>query len=468
MNKRWVFISIAALLAISTSACSSQSPGKAKGTGTKAHMVKAIVVNKEPLSVIYNLSGTLQPYDETTVSFEVPGRVLEANVNIGDSVTKGQVLTKLDPSNYLLQVEQSSKAVLEAQAGMSNVAATIQSADAALKSANAQIEAAQANSNKIKKGAREQEKAQAKTKVERAQAIHNKAQVDAKRIEQLYEQGAVSKADYEASQVSLTNAMKDLEDAQEALSLLLEGATQEERESATANVKQAQSGRDSALASKEQATASLEQSSAIYQQALVSKKQAELSLSKTSLKAPISSIVLEKTVSVGQLVSSGQPVYRLGQIDKLKVLLPVPDSEITAWKKGQTVTINLYNEIRKGTVNKIYPAANANTGTINVEVLIPNEDHKWMPGQVVKAARQSSGNEGILLPAEAIISSGDKPFVYKEVNQKATKTVVEVGKMFGSKLQITKGLNVGDRIVTSGAELLFEGAPLQIVQGEAK
>lgn len=193
MNKRWVFISIAALLAISTSACSSQSPGEAKETGTEAHMVKAIVVNKEPLSVIYNLSGTLQPYDETTVSFEVPGRVLETNVNIGDPVTKGQVLTKLDPSNYQLQVEQSSKAVLEAQAGMSNVAATIQSADAALKSANAQIEAAQANSNKIKKGAREQEKAQAKTKVERAQAIHNKAQVDAKRIEQLYEQGAVTK-----------------------------------------------------------------------------------------------------------------------------------------------------------------------------------------------------------------------------------------------------------------------------------
>ncbi len=427
-----------------------------------------MVVKKEPLSASFDLSGTLQPYEDTSVSFELSGLIRDTVVNVGDSVSQGQILTKLDPSSYQLQLEQANTTILEAQAGMKNATAAISSADASIQSADAQKAAAQAGVNKVNKGAREQEKAQVRTKVLRAQSALTKVQATAERTKLLYDQGAATKNDNENAQLALTNATKDLEDAQEALSLIQEGATLEDRQSAASSLQQAQAGKESAIAAKEQAVASMDNSTAAYQQAIIAKKQAELALSKTALKAPISGVILEKKATVGQLASAGQPVYRIAQINRLKVLLPVPDHEITNWKQGQTVQLQLYDENREGTVSKIYPATNTNTGSINVEVIIPNTQHDWAPGQVVKAGRQLTQSEQILLPAKAVINNGTDTFVYKVVNNKAVKTVVNVGQMSNNKLEITKGLNVGDRIVTTGVNLIYNGLLVQITEGTSK
>ncbi|WP_412177997.1 efflux RND transporter periplasmic adaptor subunit [Paenibacillus terrae] len=465
--KHSLYIS-AIFILLFTSACSSTGSSDHEAAKQQNQKVEAMVVKKEPLSASFDLSGTLQPYEDTSVSFELSGLIRDTVVNVGDSVSQGQILTKLDPSSYQLQLEQANTTILEAQAGIKNATAAISSADASIQSADAQKAAAQAGVNKVNKGAREQEKAQVRTKVLRAQSALTKVQATAERTKLLYDQGAATKNDNENAQLALTNATKDLEDAQEALSLIQEGATLEDRQSAASSLQQAQAGKESAIAAKEQAVASKDNSAAAYQQAVIAKKQAELALSKTALKAPISGVILEKKATVGQLASAGQPVYRIAQINRLKVLLPVPDHEITNWKQGQTVQLQLYDENREGTVSKIYPATNTNTGSINVEVIVPNTQHDWAPGQVVKAGRQLTQSEQILLPAKAVINNGTDTFVYKVVNNKAVKTVVNVGQMSNNKLEITKGLNVGDRIVTTGVNLIYDGLLVQITEGTSK
>lgn len=461
MIKRGLYISVLSVLLLSSAACSSIGSSEKQAAKNQIQRVETMVVKKEAISTSFNLSGTLQPYEDVTVSFEFPGLILETMVNVGDPVSKDQVLARLDSSDYKLKLEQANTAILEAKAGIKNATAAISAADASIKSADAQIMAAQAGLSQVLKGAREQEKAQARARVEKARSVFSKAQADAERFKVLYEQGAVSKSEYEGAQVTLTNASKDLEDAREALSLIQEGATIEERQSASSSLQQAQSGKVSAIATKKQAEASRDHASAAFEQAVIAKKEAELALSKTSLKAPISGVILEKMTSAGQLAISGKAVYRIGQINKLKVLLPVPDHEIAQWRQGQKVHIDLYNEIREGTVNKIYPATNSNTGNINVEVIIPNSNYDWAPGQVVKASRQVTQSEGILIPLHAVISNGPETFVYKIVNKKAVKTIVEVGQLTNNRLEITKGLHVGDRIVTTGASLIYDG---QIVE----
>jgi RND family efflux transporter MFP subunit len=462
-----LYISVIFIL-LFTSACSSTRLSHNEAAEQQKQKVETMTVKKEPVSASFDLSGTLQPYDETTVSFELSGLIRDTFLDVGDSVSKGLVMTKLDPSSFQLQLEQADTAILEARAGIKNATAAISSADASIQSADAQKAAAQAGVNKVNKGAREQEKAQIRTKVNRAQTALNKAQLNAERTKLLYEQGAATKNDYENTQLALTNAAKDLEDAQEALSLIEEGARVEDRQAAESSLRQAQAGKESAIAAKEQAQASKDNSSAAYQQALIAKKQAELALSKTSLKAPMSGVILEKKVNAGQLASAGQPVYRIGQTDQLKVLLPVPDYEIKNWKPGQTVRVQLYNESREGTVSQIYPATNSNTGSINVEVIIPNSKHDWAPGQVVKADRQLAQREQIMLPAKAVVNNGTGTFVYKAVNNKAVKTVVSIGQMSDNKFEITKGLRVGDRVVTTGVNLIYDGLPLQVTEGTSK
>ncbi|MCK9907163.1 HlyD family efflux transporter periplasmic adaptor subunit, partial [Frankia sp. Cpl3] len=64
---------------------------------------------------------------------------------------------------------------------------------------------------------------------------------------------------------------------------------------------------------------------ASYQQAVISKEQAALTLAKTQLRAPISGTIIAKLTSTGQITNVGTPVYQIGDIDTLKVVLPVPD-----------------------------------------------------------------------------------------------------------------------------------------------
>ncbi|MFC3882637.1 efflux RND transporter periplasmic adaptor subunit [Bacillus songklensis] len=536
MRKRWPLIMTAVSLTFVSAACSAKETSGVQEVKKEAKNVEVATVNKEMLDVISNLSGTLLPYDETVVSFEVGGRIIDMSAKIGDSIKKGSVLTRLDPTEYRLQVEKANKTILEAQAALNSSDAAIQSADAgvqsadagiqsadagiqtadggiqtadeAIKSAEANIKAAnscihsvQASLEELNKGAREQEKTQARLAVERAKDAYNKVSADAGRMKGLYEEGLVSKKEYEEVQLQLSNAQKDVANAEQSLSLLLEGATEEKRKQVYASLEEAQAGKEQAeagkgqsvaakgqsvaskgqaMASKEQAMASKEQaiaskqqavaakgqSQAAYEQALVGKELTEFTLSKTVLKAPISGVVLEKLVSNGQMVNAGTSVYRLGRTDQLKVLLPVLDKEIKDWKVGQEVNVALYDQVKEGKVNKIYPLTNASTGTISVEVVIPNTKFDWFPGQVVKANRVSSDNSGILVPVEAVISNGDKPYVFKAVNGKAVKTVVETGELINNKIHIINGLKEGDKVVTLGADLLFDGDPVKTAGGK--
>jgi len=248
--------------------------------------------------------------------------------------------------------------------------------------------------------------AQAKTGLDKAQVGYQKAKDDFARLESLYSQGALSKSDFESAQNRFAVAEKDYFYAQQAYSLTGAGSGS----------------------------------------------------AKNQLKAPVGGTVIAKLSSVGQLVGLGTPVYRIGRVDTLKVILPVPDREISTWKTGDTVDLTLYGKNRPGRVARVFPTTNQGTGTIGVEITIENSGREWFPGQVVRAVRAVETKEGLFLPAEAVMSRGEeKPYVFLAAGDKAVKTPVTVGELMDNKLEILSGLKEGDQVVVKGAEQLFDG-----------
>lgn len=461
--KRALFLLVISCSMVVSSACSSTG---AMDSNTNAGLITVgtSVIRSQSVPVTRTLSGTLKAYEEAAISFELSGLVQEAYFNIGDTVIQDQVLARLDSSTYQLQLDKVSKSIIEAQSAIKNAAAEMAAADASVASAEAQIAAARASLDKTAKGARQQEKDQARAKVSRAESSLEKTQADASRIQSLYEQGAISKHEYEQAQLALTNASKDLEDAQNALSLLEEGATREDLTTAESGVRQAQAARLAAMATLQRAGAAYDQAGSLYQQAIITRKEAELSLSKTALTSPISGVILEKNVNAGELTASGQSIYRIGKIDQLKLLLPVPDHEIKQWKVGDKVSLSLYDQTRNGTVRIIHPATHSSTGTVDVEVILSNSDHSWAPGQVVKATLSTQQAEQLLIPTKAVLNNGNETYVYRIEEQRAVKTVVITGALVGNQLEITEGLSAGDVIVTSGAGSLYDGLAVQAME----
>jgi len=111
----------AALLAVSGVACGKDTtPARAAG-GAKAQeprpvRVVAAVVGRLPRTV--TVTGTLAADEEVVAAFKVPGRVSEIAVDLGSPVRKGQLLARLDPTDFRLRVEQAEAALRQVRAGL--------------------------------------------------------------------------------------------------------------------------------------------------------------------------------------------------------------------------------------------------------------------------------------------------------------------------------------------------------------
>lgn len=409
MNRKWLFLGVVAGL-LTTTACSSKEAANVTQAAVETKKVEVASVKREQAERITELSGTLEPTEEALVSFEVAGRLVSLNRKEGDQVKKGDLLAQIDSSAYALQYQQANAVVQQTGAGL----------------------------QKVNNGARQQELIQAKAMLDKAKIAYDKAQDDFKKYEKLYKENAISKDTYENIQDQLAFAQRDLISAEQAYSLTIQGARAEDR--------------------------TMQRST--YEQAVISQQQAALSLEKTQLKAPIDGTIISKLSSAGELIGVGAPIYRIGNIQTLKVILPVPDREIRAWKEGEAITLSLYGTERQGKVSKINPATNQSTGTIGVEVTVPNKERDWFAGQVVKASKKIAGKEGIFVPIEAVISrGGDKPFVYLHVNGKAVKTEVTIGEVQDNKVEATSGLKEGDQLVIKGVDRLFDGDPIELAGG---
>lgn len=415
-------ISIVSLSLVILAGCTA-APANTKVEKKIVHFEE---VKKETGVETSRLSGTLQANEETLISFEVGGLVDQLLYVEGQFVEAGDVIAQLGQRDYKLQLEK---------------------ANAAIKSSNASLASAQAALEEVNNGAREQERIQAQLAIVRAEEAFNNLKNDYERMKKLFETGAISERDLEGTRLQYITAKANFESAQQAYSLIEEGVRPEKKKQIEAAVNQAQAGLFNAK---------------------VSKEQAELALEKTSLKAPFSGVIVAKMAAKGQLVGPSMPIFKIAEIETLKVLLPVPDYQIENWEIGKEITLGVNGGKKVGKVTQIFPTTNQRTGTISVEVEVKNEDKKWFPGQVVKAEATIKEKTGIFVPIEAVISVGtnNNPFVFIIKDNKAVKTEVTVGKLFENKLEITSGLSLGDQVVTQGADRLFDGDVIEVEKSE--
>ena len=403
-------VAIILLISIIAISCSKNKP-TTEDKAVTDKTVEIIKLGKTKQQINSELSGNLLPLEEVTVSFETGGRITSLPLKEGDYVQAGSVIAQIDDTDYSLELDNAKAAVDQTKASL----------------------------DQVENGATEHEKIQTQTMRDKARANYDKTKADYDRAEELHRQGIISQSDFEKLQTALIVAEKDLQNAEQALASVIEGPRSEIKA----------------------------QTRAVYQQAVVRQEKASVLLQKTRLKAPISGTIITKLGDVGQLIGAGTPVYKIGSINKLKVVLPVSDREISQWQVGKTVTLDLYGQKRDGIVKYIYPATNQGTGTIGAEVWLENPEHNWFAGQVVKATRTLREKEALWAPIDAVVSPGsEKPCVFLLKDNKAVKTPVTIGELVNDHLEIISGVNEGDVIIASGADRLFDGDPVKPLGGK--
>jgi RND family efflux transporter MFP subunit len=109
---------MAALLAVSGVACGKDTNSAARTKAQEPRPVRVVAAEVGPLPRTVTVTGTLAAAEEVVAGFKVAGRVSEIAVDLGSPVRKGQVIARLDPTDFRLRVEQAEAALRQVRAGL--------------------------------------------------------------------------------------------------------------------------------------------------------------------------------------------------------------------------------------------------------------------------------------------------------------------------------------------------------------
>ena len=344
-----------------------------------------------PVVQAFYSTGTVQPDREFPVKANVAGTVTEMRVDKGVAVKKGQPLAVVSEPGLVFAQRQAQAELEEKQKRADEkTSPVLQEFDARIAAGATQF------------------------------AI---AQREVARLRQLIEKNAASQADIDAA-----------EDRLETTRMLLESA-------------KAQRGARQLELERE------------LQVARSAVDTANWNLEQQTLKSPIDGVVLDRPLSVGTRVAINDNVMVVADIRPANLVMraAVDEEDVTKVRLDQLVRMTLYSyEDRtfEGKVVRIYPQADPERRTFEIDVQIVDPDPRLQPGMTGELAFvMASKDRAVVVPSQAV----QKNAVYAVADGRLKQLDVEIGLRGIERSEIRSGLRPGQRIVISTVGDLPDG-----------
>ena len=314
-------------------------------------------------------TGTTKAGIASNLSFKVSGNIAAVNVEVGDKVRSGQTLMTLDPTDYQLQYEDTRQALRGAAARLKNASSHFS------------------------------------------------------RIEDLYESGSVSLADFENAKTAQDAADAQRSSLQKRLELL------------------------------------------------------SVQIGYTRLKAPLDGTIVAVNNEVGEVINVGTPVLFLNakEFDP-EVTIAIPDVMISKVNSGDQVRVQISateNKSFNGVVTEIGVPLGLQT-TYPVTVKIKDKAGQIRPGMAADVIFEFDGNDAVeryLIRSTAVGEDQDGIYVYKlnmldSVLAVAERTEVAVGDLTNEGIEVLSGIEEDQLIVTAGVSKITNGMKVKLFDGK--
>lgn len=195
-------------------------------------------------------------------------------------------------------------------------------------------------------------------------------------------------------------------------------------------------------------------------------RQAQVEYNRGFLKAPVRGMVNHLFVDQGEFIDRGKPVADLVNVDRIKINVNVPELDVRYLRVGQeaSVRIDAFPGRRlQGKVDFVAYKANPATKTFPVRVVIDNPAHEIRPGMIARVAfLRRVIPDALVAPLFALVDKGGERLVYVEKEGVVQARTVSIGVIEGDRVQITKGLKVGDHLIVVGQSEVEEGMRVQV------
>lgn len=480
---RLLLIALAAVVMVSGAGCVdretlARNEKTKEVTLSKQIPVMAKAFSPQDVNETVEVTGQFQVEQDSSVGAQIAGRLTSVYVKEGDSVSAGQVIAVQETADLQSRLNQALSQAAAARAQLSqaqaDAAAAPQRTSAAVRAAEARVAQAKQRLAKLRNGSRSEEKAQAEAQVARAESDMKTAKAVMERARRLFAEGALAKADVEASENRYDNAMAAYKAAIESRSIVKDPIREEDMKVAEQDLAASQEA-----LRIEKTTKSLDvtyrdrvdAAKANLRSAEESIKLARKALGDATIRAPYSGRIVGRPAQPGTVLGPGSPVARIVTADSVYFEAQVPENKVSQISQGLSVDIlvdALGGSTLKGTVQTINPVATSVARLYTVRVLVRDRADMLKPGMFGKGQMIVGVKRGVyVLPEQSVRQDGDESSVMVVVDGKAKKKSITKGETVGSSIYVT-GLKQTDVVVIRGQDNLMEGTEVRIENSNGK
>ncbi len=382
--------------------------------------VKVATAEKQSIAQEFTAIGTVAPAEQSTVAASISAQIKQMRLLKNQYVKQGEVLAVLASQDLQAQLSEAKVALDEAKLNLET----------------------------LQKVTIPQTRAQTEKDLSDAKANADNARTIYERRKDLYDKGGLSLKELEASRLAWTNAENALRLAQANSKLNTAAVNPNARAIAENKIKQAQ-----------------ERINTINSQANLAE-----------VRAPISGVVTDQFQFEGEFASQGARLLTISDIGAVIVKANFADTVVADLRTGDAVTIYLPSapaERMAGSVTLISRSADTQNRTVEVWANFFNGRGLLRAGDSVQFVISAQpANDAVVVPVPAVTldaSNSDEGTVMTVDDASiAHETKVKVGIKQGDKIQITEGLEGGERVVIEGNYALPDGTKVEIAKEEEK
>ena len=195
--------------------------------------------------------------------------------------------------------------------------------------------------------------------------------------------------------------------------------------------------------------------------------EAEWRLAKTVIRAPFTSRITERFITLGQHLRPGDELFTVADYDPLVARIYLPERDVYELEEGREVRITpaAGTELSfTGRIRQIAPVVDTATGTVKVTVEAVNAPAGVRPGAFVAIDIVRERHAGaLLLPRESVIRELRTAHVFITEDNVAVKRPVTLGIEEGELVEVLTGVAEGDAVVTAGQGGLDDGQKIKVL-----
>lgn len=375
------------------------------------------------ISELFSTSGTVVASSEVQIIPKVSGRIISLFVDEGSNVNSGDIIAQIEHNELDAQILQSK----------------------------AQLSIAKSNLDLLVNGPLKTQITQAQASVKQSEynvsqikvnLSHSKSELE--RYRKLLSQSAITKQQFDNYETQTNAIIEQYEAAKQqvisakaSLKALLDGNRAEQINSGKGQLSQANA----------------------------SIKLLEAQLANYTVRSPISGVVTKKSLEQGSMATMSSSIVTISNTSNPELEMNVPEKQILNISLGQIAEIKstaFPNKTVKVTIKEISPIVDTQTRLVKVKASI-DSDLPLKIGMMFDCQIVLKENtESILLPGEALLTEGNKTYVYIAKNNKVEERKVKVGVQRPEEVEIIDGLDGSEDVITKGNVFVKSGDRIQI------